>query len=292
MGTVRPVWGLRDGPFPCVVLVHGHGIHDPDGTAGASKILKDLAWGLASNGIVSLRYEKRLDEHEVPDEDYTLDTVVTDDAVAALSTLADADGIDSDELFVAGHSQGGMCTPRIADRYGDVSGVVLLDPPADPIADPNDLAWLRYSIEVDGDLSEKQTEELEAMREAFRRIADADFDADDTIMGQPGVWHQSHHDYHPMATASELDAPVFVMKTGRADEERQPELHETLRRRFEEWRTAELPKGSRTEFYENASHYFQDGPTPVTPTSLYFGGNVTDYVVEDITEWIRGVVRA
>lgn len=281
-----------DGPFPGVVLVHGRGIHDPDGTAGATKILKDLGWGLASNGIASLRYEKRLDEHEVADEDYTLDTIVTDDAVVAVSTLADADEVDPDEIFVAGHSQGGMCAPRIADRYGDIAGVVLLDPPADPIIDPNDLVWLRYSMELDGDLDDEQQEELEALRETFQRIADADFDPEDSIMDQPGAWHRSHHDYDPMATASDLDVPVFVMKTGRADDEMQRELYESLRQRFERWQAADLPDGSRTELYERVGHYFQDGPTPVTPSCLYFGGNVAGYVVEDITEWIDGVINA
>ena len=194
--TLDGVLAVPDGdePSPGVVLVHGHGIHDPDGTAGATKLLRDVGQGLASDGIVTLRYEKRLAEHEVADENYTLDAVVTDDAVAATSALADADEVAPDRVFVAGHSQGGMCAPRIADRYGDAAGVVLLDATPDPVVDPDDLAWLRYSMDPDGDLSEDQEEELEDMRETFRRIADGDFDPDDAIMGYPGVWHQSHRD--------------------------------------------------------------------------------------------------
>ncbi|MFC6726336.1 alpha/beta hydrolase family protein, partial [Halobium palmae] len=61
------------GPFPAVVLVHGAGVHDPDGTAGASKLLRDVAWGIAGEGIASLRYENRLAAHEVDDGEYTLD---------------------------------------------------------------------------------------------------------------------------------------------------------------------------------------------------------------------------
>ena len=278
-----------DGPVPGVVLVHGHGIHDPDGTAGSTKILNDLAWGLASDGFATLRYEKRLHEHEVTADAYTLDAVVTDDAVCAVDTLADVDAVASDEVVVAGHSQGGMCAPRIADRHGDVAGVVLLDPPADPIVDPDDLGWLRYSMAIDGELSEEQKAELEARRETFRRIADADFEPDETILGMPGVWHLSHHDCDPVATASGLDVPAFVLKTGRADEEIQPELHEFRRQEYEQWQTAELPEGSRTDCYATVDHYFQDGPTPVTPTCLYFGGNVAEFVVDDIAAWIRDV---
>ena len=47
------------GPFPAVLLVHGSGPNDRDETYGPNKIFKDLAWGLASRGVVVLRYEKR-----------------------------------------------------------------------------------------------------------------------------------------------------------------------------------------------------------------------------------------
>src|SRR5262249_46326810 len=47
------------GPFPAVVLVQGSGPEDEDETIGANKPFKDLAWGLASNGIAVFRYKKR-----------------------------------------------------------------------------------------------------------------------------------------------------------------------------------------------------------------------------------------
>jgi pimeloyl-ACP methyl ester carboxylesterase len=280
-----------DGPFPAVLLVHGAGIHDPDGTAGASKVLKDFAWGLASDGIASLRYEKRLAEHEegIGDGEYTLDTVVTDDAVASLDELATAAEVDGDALFVAGHSQGGMAAPRIAGRHGGVAGVVVLDGPAEPLVDPDDLDFLRYTIEPDGDLDERQEEQLESQRETFRRIADGEFDDDEEIMGKPGIWYRSVADCDPVGTASDLGRPVLVAKASRADEEIQPELAESRREDTRKWRAADLGDGGRVEFYEDVDHYFQRGPTPTTMTVLYFGGNVAGYVVDDLAAWIHEV---
>ncbi|WP_435317379.1 alpha/beta fold hydrolase [Haloarchaeobius sp. TZWSO28] len=275
------------GPFPAVLLVHGAGIHDPDGTAGNSKILKDLAWGLASEGIATLRYEKRLAEHEVADEDYTLDTVVTDDAVAALSELAAADAVDEDAVFVAGHSQGGMCAPRITARHGGVAGIVNLDGPADPPLDPEDADIIRYEFERDGDLDEEQTAQLEDDRETLRRIAAGDFEDDETLHGRPGTWHRSVNECTPAETACDLGRPVFVAKTCRADEETQSELVEFMHNGFREWQAATLPDGSRVELYESLDHYFQAGPTPTTMDSLYFGGNVEGEVVADLVAWIR-----
>jgi hypothetical protein len=46
------------GPLPAVVLLGGSGPTDRDGTVGNNKPLKDLAWGLASRGIVILRFDK------------------------------------------------------------------------------------------------------------------------------------------------------------------------------------------------------------------------------------------
>ena len=48
-----------NGPFAAVVLVHGSGPNDRDETIGPNKPFKDLAWGLASQGIAVLRYDKR-----------------------------------------------------------------------------------------------------------------------------------------------------------------------------------------------------------------------------------------
>lgn len=79
------------------------------------------------------------------------------------------------------------------------------------------------------------------------------------------------------------------MKTGRADEEMQPELVEFLHERFAAWQAADLADGSRLEFYEDVGHYFQEGPTPVTMDCLYFGGNVAEFVIADLAEWIQDV---
>ena len=52
-----------EGPFPGVVLVHGSGPNDRDETIGPNKTFKDIAWGLATNGIAVLRYDKRTFTH-------------------------------------------------------------------------------------------------------------------------------------------------------------------------------------------------------------------------------------
>lgn len=279
-----------DGPVPGVVLVHGAGVHDADGSAGASKILKDVAWGLADAGVATLRYEKRLADHDVPDEEFTLDRVVVDDAVAALDALdalGASDDVDDGALFVAGHSQGGMAAPRIAERHGGVAGVVSLDGPPTSTLDPEDADVIRYELDMHGELDEEQAAQLEADRETARRINAGEFDDDETVWGRPGVWHRSLNEYDPTATASALDVPVLVAATFRVDEEVQPEMAAFLRRRFEAWRDAALPDGSRVTMYEGLDHYFQPGFAPTNPLSVDFGGTVAEHVVDELADWVH-----
>ena len=126
------------GPFPAVVLVAGSGPQDRDETIGPNAPLRDLAWGLASNGIAVLRYDKRTKAHgtEIASEIDTL-TVreeVTDDAVAAVDLLRATPGVDPGRVFLAGHSLGGYLAPRIAaDANGRLAGIALLEANARPL---------------------------------------------------------------------------------------------------------------------------------------------------------------
>ena len=85
-----------DGPFPGVVLVHGSGPNDRDGSFGPNKPFRDLAEGLASRGIAVLRYDKRTRTHAariVGLRDFTVKEEVIDDVVAAVKKMRETPGI-------------------------------------------------------------------------------------------------------------------------------------------------------------------------------------------------------
>jgi predicted alpha/beta-hydrolase family hydrolase len=280
----------REPKVPGVLLVHGAGVHDPDGTVDNSKILKDIAWGLATEGIASLRYESRLADHDVPDEEFTLDKVVVEDAVAAACQLGSVDHVREDTLFVAGHSQGGIAAPRIADRHGSVAGVVNFDGKTNPGALPPEHAdIIRYEFEKNGELDEVQAAQMEKDRETLQRISDGDFDDEETLMGRPGVWHRSLRSYDPVSTIRDLDTPIFVLNTNGADEETQPELAAFFRDKYEAWRDAALPDNSRVKLYPNVNHYFHSVTPPTNLLDLYFGGNVTEDAITDVVQWVQEI---
>ncbi len=118
------------GPFAAVVLVHGSGPNDRDGTLGPNKILRDIAYGLAEHGIASLRYDKRslvnTQSLAAHGGDMTVEHEVVLDAQAAVRLLREHRQVNASKVFVAGHSLGGAMVPRIARMSPAPEGVVSL----------------------------------------------------------------------------------------------------------------------------------------------------------------------
>ena len=84
---------VGNGPFPAVLLVHGSGPNDRDETVGPNKVFKDLAEGLASRGVVVLRYEKRTRQYSSKTEamdKFTVKEETVDDALRGRRRLARA----------------------------------------------------------------------------------------------------------------------------------------------------------------------------------------------------------
>ncbi|MFT3710558.1 MAG: alpha/beta fold hydrolase [Archangium sp.] len=117
------------GPFPAVIFVHGSGPNDRDESTGPNKLFKDLALGLASKGIASLRYDKRTlvaPGEFKPSSSYTVKEESLDDVHEALSLLATNPKINAKKIFVVGHSLGGTLAPRLAADDGRVAGIISL----------------------------------------------------------------------------------------------------------------------------------------------------------------------
>ena len=107
----------RDGVMPAVVLLSGSGSLDRDETIGRNKPLKDVAWGLATRGVVVLRFDKVTYTHarELQHaERFTLSDEYVPHAVAAVERLRGDPSVDPARIFVLGHSLGGTVAPRIA----------------------------------------------------------------------------------------------------------------------------------------------------------------------------------
>ena len=121
------------GKAPAVVLVHGSGPNDRDGSVGGRKPLRDLADGLATRGIVVMRWDKRSKAApETLRPPFDLDGEVTRDVRAAVDLLAKRPEVDPKRLYVLGHGEGASMAPRIAQQEPRIAGLVLLAGPTRP----------------------------------------------------------------------------------------------------------------------------------------------------------------
>ncbi|OIK11104.1 alpha/beta fold hydrolase [Bacillus sp. MUM 13] len=117
------------GPVPAVVMVHGSGPSNMDGQVGNNHPLKDFAEGLSEKGIAVLRYDKRTfiyGNEMKTDKGLSVKEETIEDAILASNLLRNEPRIDSDKIFIMGHSMGGMLAPRIDAEGGNFAGIIIL----------------------------------------------------------------------------------------------------------------------------------------------------------------------
>ena len=118
----------EEGSFPCVVMIHGSGQLDRDENAKRAKIntFNTIAHYLASKGIASLRYDKRGCGKSFGNYWETGFYDLIEDGKAMYRYIVAQEDINRDRVFLLGHSEGGFIAPKIALKYLDVAGLILL----------------------------------------------------------------------------------------------------------------------------------------------------------------------
>lgn len=268
-----------DGDVPGVVFVHGSGPNDRDETVGPTKLFKDLAWGLASRGIASLRYDKRTAACDVDLADATIDDVVTDDALTAVERLRGLDRVPGDDVVLVGHSIGATLAPRIAARDGTLAGVIMLAALARPVTDAL-LQQNRYLVERDGTVTEAEQQQLDEVERLVERIRTGDIPDDEVLfLGGDEYW-QTLQEYDPVATAQALSLPRLVMQGER-------DYQVTVEADFSRWQEALGDQPSvRFQRYEQLNHLFMAGEGQPGPEEYFQPNNASQQVVEDIATFV------
>ena len=272
------------GPFPAVVLVHGSGPNDRDETVLANKPFKDLAWGLASQGIAVLRYEKRTKQYGTvlakQLDNITVYDETVQDAQAAVVLLRSTPGIDPGKVFVLGHSLGAMLAPRIAANMTGIAGLVLLAPPARPIEDLA-LNQTIYLAELDGNITSMEETQINQIMSAVDKIHSLNISAGENVLGAGRAYWSDLAHYNPVTTAMNLSLPMLVLQ-GKRDYQ----INYTFD--FLRWQAA---LGSRQNVvfhaYDNLSHLFMPGSEPPSNSDYTVPSNVAKEVVDDIAAWVK-----
>lgn len=272
-----------DSPFPVVILVHGSGPHDRDETLGPSKTFKDLAWGLASRNIAVLRYEKRTKQY--PQETVaniqflTVQEETIDDALAAVTMLAETKGIDSQRIFVLGHSLGGMFAPRIASQDSRIAGIIILAGLTRKLEDAL-IDQVTYIALLDGTIDSNEAAQIEAVKKQAQKIKNLDISPGEAIIGCGKAYWQDMEKYNPVTTAKSLTIPMFILQ-GERD-------YQVTMDDFNNW--ANGLKGMNKvslKRYAGLNHLFITGTGKSSPAEYSQPGHVNKAIIEDIAAWIK-----
>jgi len=254
-----------------VVLVHGSGPNDRDGTFGPNRPLQDIAWGLASEGVAVLRYDKRTFACDVSTDELGFGPLVVDDALTALDRLRAETGVA--DTAVVGHSIGAYAAPRIAREDGDASAFLLAAPSRPLYATVPD--QLRYLAGLDGEVTDAEQAQIDDAEATADRLADGDYEGGGFAWGAQ-FWRDVA-DYDPVAAAESLGRPVYALQGGR-------DYQVTPDGDFPAWRDA--LGDDRTRLYEDLNHLFVAGEGDPNPGEYFRPGNVAEAVVADLAGWL------
>jgi dienelactone hydrolase len=267
------------GPFHAVVLVQGSGPNDQDETIGPNKPFKDIAWGLASQGIVVLRYVKRTKQYPQQSaqiQNLTVEGEVIDDVIAAINLLETTPVVDHSRIFVLGHSLGGYLAPRIASQDHRIAGLIILAGPTRHLEDLI-LEQVRYLANLSG---VNQSAQIEAVEHGVAKIKALNFTGNESVLGVQGSYWRDLATYDPVATAQMLHLPMLILQ-GLRD-------YQVTNEDFNRWnQTFSGDRMVLLKTYPSLNHLFIPGVGVPSNMEYQMSGHVSAAVINDIATWVQ-----
>ena len=275
---------------PVVLLVHGSGSSDKNETIFKNKPFEDIAHALAENGIASLRYDKRYFTYPeaAAKEKLNIENEVLDDVKSAIALLSADERIDGNNIFVLGHSLGGMLVPNIAYENQNVKGVISMAGSLRPL----------YEIQYDQNKDIEQSylvkssisdEELNMLRNQMGQVekdievlrGDISVVNDDTILlGVPASYYKSLDEHSGMKYIDKIKVPMLILQ-GDADFQVYPNKDFAL------WQEV-LGNRENVSFrlYEGLNHLMMETNGLKDASEYKTEGHVSSAVTADIAEFI------
>lgn len=185
-----------------VVLVHGSGPENRNEQIGPNAVFLQLANALSNAGFVVLRYDKRGIGQSGGNASSTTRSELLKDVEAAFRFVRTQSGVDPARVFLLGHSEGGELVPSVAAATPGVAGIVLMAPPALPLAQ---ISMQQALASVPASLRSKARS---AEAAALARIRSG-------VTAGPGMaWYRSSMDIDPAKEIARVTVPILILQGG------------------------------------------------------------------------------
>lgn len=280
-------------PVPAVVLVHGSGPLDMNEKIGNNYFFKDIADGLSEKGIAVLRYDKRTFVYgkEIrKDPNLSVKEEIIEDVVFATDILRKDARIDSERIFIIGHSMGGMLAPRIDSESGNFAGIVIMGGTTRKleeviIAQNNDvLSSLNKFLQM---IAKKQISKLSSKFSNIYNLSDEEAKSTLVLGKYIRAYYFKEMGEHPLTNyLSALSKPMLILQ-GEKD------FQVSVEKDFNQYKELLKEKQNVTfKLYPNLNHLFMPsvyGKILKAKKEYKVAQHVDGQVIADIAEWIESI---
>lgn len=280
----------QDSTQPIVIMISGSGAQDRDETIFGFKPFRLLADSLASVDFASFRYDDRGIGGSNGNTDATLNEL-SDDLLKVIRFLKEDERIDSNRVFLLGHSQGGILA-GIAAYSEEIAGVILMATPVLPGFEIINQQIKEISLRsgISGQIIEQNLQLQNQIYEVIRRdegmdevrgifegrirqqlafISEAQIEAmggaeaiinaqvEQQLAPMQSRWFRSFMDYDPAEDLKYLEIPVLAV-FGEKDVQvlAAPNIKE-----IHSWKTENLAENFHIQTISKANHLFQESVT-------------------------------
>jgi dienelactone hydrolase len=216
-------------------------------------------------------------------EGLTVQEETVEDAVAAAQALRASKDVDPANVFVLGHSLGGMLIPRIGLSDPTLTGFIVLAGSARPLEEVA-LEQVRYIQSLGLDMSDQEREGLARMERELERVRDLyagkPLAPGERIFGASPAYWLDLRGYEPAHEATRLNRPILILHAGRD--------YQVTMDDFALWKEALADtEGVEFRIYPELNHLFMPGEGRSTPSEYLKPGNVAEAVVTEIAAWVK-----